>query len=456
MSCPGDAILMRWNQKLEKSKAWELPFPYKAIWTQLPRVRFPRDVKAGGCDPSDALSNHQTGHSVIPGYLPEEAKLLTLHGFSDLGIPHTVTEPVNPSSCFGIRPWGFITGCGSAEIVEEERVRNEVVLIFTLSLMVGCKTLSGDGISGGNSWTERVTTNPEEARIITTDIDHFWRAYDEATPRNDLRVYRDEYLRIGSAGLKEFARLKIGNVSNLVLKIWNHANYYASVRSSTRAIHSQDGRIRESFRKLKEIYPEALFPTVYFLIGSMNSGGIATEDEIMIGAELFSKTASSPLDELNPWEKSVVEPLEKIPQVVAHELIHFQQRFTKTPETLLERSLAEGGADFVSEMIAGDQINKMQHEYGERHEAALWREFRDGMYGKDLSHWLYNGGAVAAKGEPIERPADLGYYVGYKICQAFYEKSTDKKKAVKDMLEIQDFDRLLRESGYGAAVLTKR
>jgi len=335
-------------------------------------------------------------------------------------------------------------------------VRNEIVLIFTLSLMVGCKTVSGDGISGGDPRTMGFTTNPEEARIITTDIDHFWRAYDEATPVNDLRVYRDEYLRIGSAGLKEFARLKIGNVGNLVLTVWKHANYYASVRSSTRSIHSQEGHIRESFRKLKEIYPEALFPNVYFLIGSMNSGGIATDDGIMIGAELFSKTASSPLDELNPWEKSVVEPVEKIPQVVAHELIHFQQRFTKTPETLLERSLAEGSADFISEMIAGDQINKIQHEYGERHETTLWSEFREGMYGKDLSNWLYNGGAVASKGEPIERPADLGYYVGYKICQAYYDKSTDKKKAVKDMLEIQDFDRLLKESGYGVTVLTKR
>jgi hypothetical protein len=269
-------------------------------------------------------------------------------------------------------------------------------------------------------------------------------------------VFQEEYLQGGSIGLQDFARLKIGSVHNLAQEIWKHARYYASIRSSTRAIRSQESHIRGSFRKLKEIYPEALFPNVYFLIGSMNSGGIATDNGIIIGAELFSKVPSSPLDELNPWEKSVVEPVEKIPLVVAHELAHFEQRFTKMPETLLERSIAEGGADFISELIAGAQINKLQHEYGERHEQTLWSEFRKGMHEKDLSRWLYNGGALAAKAEIIQRPADLGYYVGYKICQAYYERATDKKKAVKEILEINDFDRFLKESGYEVTILTKR
>jgi hypothetical protein len=335
-------------------------------------------------------------------------------------------------------------------------VRNEVVLIFALSLLVGCRTLSGDGSSGGDPGIPSFTSNPEQAKIITSDIDHFWWAYNEATPVNDLKVYRDDYLEIGSVGLKEFADLKIGNVNNLVLKIWKHAKYYASVRSSTRAIHSQESLIRQSFRRLKEIYPEASFPNVYFLIGSMNSGGITTDKGIIIGAELFSKTPTSPLDELNPWEKSVVEPVEKIPLVVAHELAHFQQHFAKTPETVLERSVAEGGADFVSEMIAGGQINELQREYGEQHERIVWNEFREAMHKKDLSQWLYNGNAVAAKGEPIERPADLGYFVGYKICQAYYERAADKKRAVREMLAIQDFDKFLKESGYGVTVLSKR
>lgn len=333
-----------------------------------------------------------------------------------------------------------------------------VAIVFMLALLAGCKTLGGGGttMESADPGRTHVTTDPDAARIITSDIDHFWWAFAEATPENDFRIYRDEYLDNGTVGLQEFARLKIGNSANLALRVWAHSKYYASIRRSTMAIHSEEGQIRESFRKLREIYPEALFPDVYFLIGPMNSGGITTDEGIIVAAELFSKTASSPLDELNAWEKSVVQPVEKIPEVVAHELVHFQQHFGKDPETLLERSIAEGCADFFSEIIAGAQINELQHEYGERHELMLWKEFRQAMYGKDLSQWLYNGDAVAAKGKLIERPADLGYYVGYKICQAYYEKAADKKKAVSDMLKIQNFDQFLKESGYGVTVLTKR
>lgn len=326
------------------------------------------------------------------------------------------------------------------------------MLLIVVVLVAGCKTVGGSGLDTVNPDSPglRITNNPDEARIITSDIDNFWWAYDEATPDDGFKIFREEYFERGSLGLQEFERIKIRSVNDFVFTIWSHARYYASVRSSTLAVHSQESRIRGSFRKLKELYPDALFPSVYFVIGSLNSGGISTGQGVIIAAELFSETTSSPLDELNRWEKSVVQPVDKIDEVVAHELIHYQQRFAGTLNTLLERSIAEGVADFLSELIAGAQINEVPHEYGDRHEQRLWNEFREAMHGSDLTQWLYNGGAVAARGDPADRPADLGYYVGYKICQAYYQKAQDKKKAVKDMLTIVDFDRFLQESGYGS------
>ena len=338
------------------------------------------------------------------------------------------------------------------DLFKEEKLNRVFVLIGTLSLLTGCMTLGGaDSSDLSSAGAERyVTASPEEAKIISSDIDRFWRAYDAAYPEDMLETYRNEYLQRGSTGLREFTRLKIGNADNLVMNVWNHSRYYASVRSSTRSIRTQDDRIRESYRKLRDLYPDALFPNLYFLIGAMNSGGISTNYGLVIGVELFSKTESSPLDELNPWEKSVVQPIDKIPLVVAHELAHFQQRFGKETETLLERSIAEGEADFISELIAGGQINELQHRYGDEHELLVWNEFQEVMHGRDFSRWLYNGSALAAKGQLFSRPADLGYYIGYKICQSYYHNASDKRKAIRDMLEIDDFDKFLRESGYGS------
>jgi hypothetical protein len=46
-----------------------------------------------------------------------------------------------------------------------------------------------------------------------------------------------------------------------------------------------------------------------------------------------------------------------------------------------------------------------------------------------VTEWLYNGSDV--KG----RPADPGYYVGFKISEAYCTKSKDKKRAIRDILE---------------------
>jgi hypothetical protein len=327
-------------------------------------------------------------------------------------------------------------------------VRYKAALMITIGFLSGCRTLGGEGATGDDASSVGFSTNPEEARIITTDIDHFWRAFAEATPMNDVRVYQEEYLGRGTAGLREFTRLKIGNARNLAARVWTHARYYASVRSSTLAIHAEDRQIRENYRRLQALYPEALFPDLYFLIGPMTSGGISTNRGIIVGAELFTETASSPVDELNAWEMSAVRPMDKIPLVVAHELIHFQQRFQKDPETLLERSIAEGSADFLSEIIAGAQINELQHSFGEQHEHVLWNEFRQVMNGKDYSRWLYNGAAFAFGNNSDIRPADMGYYIGYKICQAYYEQAADKKRAIKDIIQIEDFSQFLKESHY--------
>ena len=54
------------------------------------------------------------------------------------------------------------------------------------------------------------------------------------------------------------------------------------------------------------------------------------------------------------------------------------------------------------------------------------------MYKPDFSKWIYN--AATAK----DRPADLGYYVGYLITRAYYRKAKDKRQAVYDILNIQD------------------
>ena len=47
-----------------------------------------------------------------------------------------------------------------------------------------------------------------------------------------------------------------------------------------------------------------------------------------------------------------------------------------------------------------------------------------------------------------DRPPDLGYWMGYKIAEAYYQKAEDKTQAVADIIQMKDADAFLEASGY--------
>jgi len=102
----------------------------------------------------------------------------------------------------------------------------------------------------------------------------------------------------------------------------------------------------------------------------------------------------------------------------------------------------EGSCDFIGELVAGNQLNKVSREYGDKHEAVLWKEFKKELCSESLKNWLYN--YKTSK----DRPADLGYYIGYRIAKAYYNKQKDKTQAIRDIIDMKDPLKILQLSGY--------
>lgn len=316
------------------------------------------------------------------------------------------------------------------------RTKSAPILLLSILLISALSLGQQDGDEDN-----RRSTNPDDAELVTRDIANFWRAYDQAGPNDACGVFQDEYINKGSIGLRDFVQLRIESACALANWVARHPAYYASIRPSTERVTSFTPEIRQSFRKLKELYPASAFPNVYFLIGRMNSGGTTSYNGLLIGVEMYGRTPDMPTSELNDLQKTVLRPIDEVPGVVAHELIHFQQKETQA-NTLLAQAIREGSADFVGKLISGHIINLVQQEYGNKHEKELWAEFKEVMHGSNISAWFYNGGSAKV------RPADLGYYVGYKITEAYYTNAKDKKQAIREILETTDYDQFLKLSAY--------
>lgn len=286
--------------------------------------------------------------------------------------------------------------------------------------------------------------DPDAARIVTEDIARFWTAFDRITANTDTMPLRVDYLDAGTVGLRDFTAARWQNARNLTQMVWPRRAYYQSIRENTLQVARIEPEIRAIYRRLRDDYPPAVYPDVYFAIGGMSTGGTTSPSGLLIGVELFSRAIDSPVESLTPWQRSVIRSAEVLPAIVAHELVHYQQRYGSS-NTLLARAIREGSADFVSELLTGLTINEHLVAYGTTHEAELWHEFATAMHGTDISGWLYNGGNVTG---PESRPADLGYFIGMRIAQAYHDRMSDKSQALHDILNVRDFPAFLAASGY--------
>ena len=290
-----------------------------------------------------------------------------------------------------------------------------------------------------------------DVQFITDDLVRFWQAFDQAQNALDpASVYQRKYLGPGSAGLQDFAQINEFDAASIAKMVKSYPNFFAAIRSNTLSLIRDDriqSQIKTHFENLKRLYPPAQFQDVYFVIGALNSGGTVSANGLLMGTEINARDASTPIEELSPWLQANTGSLEGLVRLVVHEAVHTLQHLTGTSleitgRSLLWKALMEGGADFVTTLATGQEPPSPFFKYGLEHEHDLWQEFSSIMDGTNISEWIYNGD------RSTNRPADLGYFIGYRILEAYYNRTPDKQKAIAEILVIRDPEEILIESGY--------
>jgi hypothetical protein len=278
--------------------------------------------------------------------------------------------------------------------------------------------------------------DPEKALITANDVRLFWSAYDlwlsreHGAPGKLAEVLQHEYLDKGSLGVKDFTPNRIVSAQHLADTILHRRSYYDNARRNTERMDTFVPKIRMAMLGLRKLYPEASFPAVYFVIGTGTSGGTSSRSALIIGSEMFGEGPPYPV------------PITDVVPMVIHELVHFQQR--SNDATLLRAAMREGAADFISELVTGRHINEAHKAFGDSHEQKIWQRFqKDVASGAGIGSWMYDWDP-----KPDDAPPDLGYYMGYKICQSYYQIHADKQQALQDIIAMQSPEKILAESAY--------
>lgn len=281
-------------------------------------------------------------------------------------------------------------------------------------------------------------TDATEPEIRTDDVSRFFALYDASGGRPTAEQLESEYLALGSPSLKEFAELRQVTGERIAERIATEPQIYEHARQCLEVLPAVERRLEAALATLSAMYPAAEYPPVAIVVGRGRPVGIVNPSGATIGLEALCAA-----DFMHP------DPEDRFVHVIAHEYVHTQQVAARDPlepgdprATVLRRSLMEGAAEFVAELVSGSVGNSRHAGWTRGRELEIETAFVKDMHGTDLSAWTdnYQPGSDA--------PYDLGYWVGYRIVKAYYQGAEDKRAALARILEMDDPEAFLAGSGW--------
>ncbi len=282
-------------------------------------------------------------------------------------------------------------------------------------------------------------TSTPVSLVQNSDVHRFWKAYDMIISTDDSKkqydIIQKEYIDKGSPGLKAIMDKRNYTAQSYIESIHSFPKFWESIRSNTLKSESFTKDIEKNIEKLRLLYPPLKPANVYFTIGALRTGGQAHQGHVLIGSELALADTNTVSKELQPdrlrenlaaYFKS--NPIDDVVLLNIHEYVHTQQG--DYGNDLLSMAIFEGVAEFIS-VLATEQASVVPAiAFGKENEEAVRTRFQKEMFSPNWNDWLYNDF------ENEFGVRDLGYYVGYTICEGYYKNTPDKAQAIKEIIEL--------------------
>jgi len=282
------------------------------------------------------------------------------------------------------------------------------------------------------------TQQKQSENIVTIDIANFWEAYDKITSTQDSVLqhkYLDSlYFQKGTVGLEGIRQARNYTAEDYINAINDYPKFWNSVRKNTLKADTYRQDIQDGIEKLQQLYPASEPRNIYFTIGAMRTGGTYLDSLVLIGSEMAMADKNTIASELSEGSRQGREayfkqnPIDDVVFLVIQEYVHTQQN--AFVHNLLSYCIHEGVGDFVANIALSIEPKVPAIAYGKQNEAVREKFEKEMFYGNNVYQWLWSD----APNEFGVR--DLGYYIGYQICENYYDQSEDKKEAIKTMIEL--------------------
>ena len=276
--------------------------------------------------------------------------------------------------------------------------------------------------------------------IHIEDVAAFYKLYDATNGHPTADQLQHDYLDPGSDGLHNLAKVRNVTGAKIADNIAKHPEIYSDARQCMAVLPRVRQRVQVALQKLGHLYPEARFPPVTIAVGRGKPVGVGSPvTGLQIGLEALCAVK---------WMDPNVE--DRFVRVIAHEYIHVQQAAALSDDehpTLLERSLLEGAAELGAELLTGqpaEVTSPQMRSATQGHEKEIESAFLTDADNTDFAKWLDNSS--------YDKQGDLGYWVGYRIVKSYYQHAAEKRRALREIIEMTEPKAFLAKSGWSPGI----
>lgn len=308
-----------------------------------------------------------------------------------------------------------------------------------LLILWAAALLAGPALAAGE--------DPLTVQLRADDARRFAKAFEAG--RTSATELQADYLTGAGRGVEIFTPGRIRSAEVLAASVAKRkADYAHAIRTCLPLMDGLNEELRATYLAYRGLLPELPLPAVHIVFGAGNSGGTAAPDAQVIGLEVMCRTGIT-AEAFRTTMRGMF----------AHETAHSwqQQPASEPKDMLLYAALGEGVPDLLARLVTGRQPSPEREAWGRGREAEIWRRF-------EADRALVMKGEQPAKDQAAQRwfanygnkfptlpegwPSELGYWVGMNIAQAYLDKASDRRAALRELLENRDPAAILRASGY--------
>ncbi|GMQ30961.1 DUF2268 domain-containing putative Zn-dependent protease [Algoriphagus confluentis] len=273
------------------------------------------------------------------------------------------------------------------------------------------------------------------------------------TEKDSVEIINFHYINSKNKDVSQFFKSKNITARSIYENIKAYPKFFEGLEGTRIDIDYLSDTLAHINASFLEYFVHFQKPNIYLVVGDLSVGGTIKGKNLFICLEMVSDNGIEDKSELPSYLEKITNKANLL-TYICHETAHTLQRgfplsdlwgmiqFNKN--SLLNTCLVEGSADYIIYHLFGMNLNENLRLYVEENQFNLWERFRTDLEKEPFNYqdWVYHF-------RPRDQsPPDLGYFLGFQICESYVNNSKDKRKALLTLTKKGQYRKIYLESDY--------